>query len=522
MNLIDSTIELFAPRTAMRRRAARLQLDALRAYDAASQSRRTRNWNPQGTDADSEIVLGGPRLRNRSRDLVRNNPHAAKGLSVLADNLVGPGIIPRAKTGNPKRDKEINLLWKLWTGVSDPSGRMNFYGQQYLAAREMVEGGDVLGMRLQAKKVAPPPGAKPEDVPVALRISLLEADYLDDTKQSTGGKIISGGVEFDKNSRRTGYWLYETHPGSSATSGGSTTSKKHNAEDILHLFEPQRQQSRGAPWFSPVIIPLRDLDEYEQAEIVRKKLEACVVAIVTNPDEDTLNPGINTSSGVVDASGNPVERFEPGMVAYARGGKDIKFNNPSVTAGHETYVRSKLRAIAAGMRIPYELLSNDLSEVNFSSSRIGILEFRRFVTSMQWNVIIPMFCQPVWDWFIEQCRLEGLIKDNELVKVEWSPPRFDQISPIDDVRADILTVRAGFRSHPSVMASYGYDPDETLTEADEWNVKVDATVSGVVFDTDPRKVTNQGIFQIEVDDTTEEKPIGKTPAKKPAAKPAGK
>lgn len=520
VNIIDATIELVAPRLAKKRLAARLQMDALRSYDGASQGRRFRNWNPQATDADAEIVLGGPRLRSRSRDLIRNNPHAAKGVTVLADNIVGEGIVPRAVTDSPDKNKEINALWEKWVRVADVSGAINFYSQQYLACREVVEGGDVLARRRVGPKMVLPPGMKPEDMPPNLRIQLLEADYLDDTKQSTGGRTVVAGVEFDRQSRRTGYWLYENHPGSGSTTGSSTTSKRVNAADIAHLYEPQRTQARGAPWFAPVITALRDLDEYEQAEIVRKKIEACVVAIVTNPDEDEINPGLNTVAGVVDASGNPVERFEPGMIGYARGGKQVTFNSPSVTAGHETYVRSKLRAVAAGMRIPYELLSNDLSEVNFSSSRIGILEFRRFVRSFQWNYFIPMFCQPVWEWFIDQCKMEGLIDENEIVGVEWSPPRFDQISPIDDVRADILAVRAGFRSQPDVVASYGRNPELVLAEQDEFNTKLDTTASGMVLDTDPRKTTLQGMFQMEAQEGDGQSD-GNEP-EKPAAKAAGK
>lgn len=523
MNLIDSTIELFAPRAAKRRLAARMQMDALRAYDGASQGRRVRGWNAPATDADAEIVLGGPRLRARSRDLVRNNAHAARGVAVLADNIVGEGIIPRANTGSPEKDKKINELWEKWVKVSDVSGQINFYGQQYLACRETIEGGDILARRRLATKQQIPAGTKPEDVPLSLRIQLLEADFLDDTKQSEGNKIIVSGVEFNKQSQRVGYWLYEQHPGSASNTGGSTQSKKVPAEDIAHLYEPQRTQARGVPWFSPVIIALRDLDEYEQAELVRKKIEACVVAIVTNPDDDTVNPGINTQAGVVDAAGKPIERFEPGLIAYSRGGKDIKFNNPSVTAGHETYVRSKLRGISAGMRIPYELLTNDLSEVNFSSSRVGILEFRRFIRSFQWNYFIPMFCQPVWDWFIFQAKLEGHIQENEVIGVKWSPPRFDQISPIDDVRADIMTVRAGFRSAPAIIASYGDDPDTVLREQDEWNVKVDATASSIVTDADPRNTTLQGIFQIEEEAGGETKEGKQNGAKaSSAAKPGTK
>jgi capsid protein len=73
-----------------------------------------------------------------------------------------------------------------------------------------------------------------------------------------------------------------------------------------------------------VIRSLRDLDDYEVAELVRKKTEACVTAIVFGDDES--QQGIAPT--VVDADGNRVEQFEPGLIAYARGGKDIRFNQP--------------------------------------------------------------------------------------------------------------------------------------------------------------------------------------------------
>jgi capsid protein len=69
------------------------------------------------------------------------------------------------------------------------------------------------------------------------------------------------------------------------------------------------------------------------------------------------------------------------MFAYARGGKDIKFNAPATVGGYAEYKKAMLRTAAAGLRLPYELLSGDLSDVNFSSIRAGIVEFRRFVSA---------------------------------------------------------------------------------------------------------------------------------------------
>lgn len=54
-----------------------------------------------------------------------------------------------------------------------------------------------------------------------------------------------------------------------------------------------------------MIRSLRDLDDYEVAELVRKKTEACVTAIVFGDDE--VLQGIAPS--VVDADGNRVERL---------------------------------------------------------------------------------------------------------------------------------------------------------------------------------------------------------------------
>jgi capsid protein len=54
----------------------------------------------------------------------------------------------------------------------------------------------------------------------------------------------------------------------------------------MHLFERLRPgQIQGVPWFAPAIVKLRDLDESDDAELVRKKIEACFAAFVTGDEE---------------------------------------------------------------------------------------------------------------------------------------------------------------------------------------------------------------------------------------------
>ncbi len=211
------------------------------------------------------------------------------------------------------------------------------------------------------------------------------------------------------------------------------------ADRVAHLFERQRVQSRGVPWGTPAMAALRDVDDWQRAELVRKKTEACLVGIVFGDDETQQS----IAPVVQDADGNRIEQFEPGLIAYARGGKDIKFNQPASTAGVYEWHRVQLHIIAAGWRVPYELMTGDLSQVNFSSSRVGLNEFRRMVEAMQWQMIIPMFCQPIWQWFCDAAFAAGLIPTAD-VPVEWAPPKFDSVNPLQDATTDLLETRAGF------------------------------------------------------------------------------
>src|SRR5690606_17460671 len=111
------------------------------------------------------------------------------------------------------------------------------------------------------------------------------------------------------------YWLFPDHPGDIGLPlSRQFSSLRVPADGVIHLFKRDRVQQRGVPWGAPVIRPLRDLDDWSNAELVRKKTEACLVGIVTAADD--AEQGIAPS--VTDSDGNIIERFEPGLIAYAR------------------------------------------------------------------------------------------------------------------------------------------------------------------------------------------------------------
>ena len=480
---IDSALALVAPRRAAARYAAKLAIANLRrGYEAGGRTRVTEGWRGSNASADAEIAAAGPVLRDRSRDLVRNNALAAQAVQVLVNNIVGPGIRPRAASGNKALNKRVDALWRSFAGSCDFYGHTDFHGLLNLAVREMVEAGDILAVKITTPGVG-------KSVP--LKIQLREIDHLDTGRvQEVAPGYIDQGIEFDSAGRRTAYWMFADHPGGTGRFlRRRFESERIDATRVAHLFERQRVQSRGVPWGAPAMLALRDLGDWQQAELVRKKTEACLVGIVFGDDETQAS----VAPVVQDSQGNKVEQFEPGLIAYARGGKDIKFNQPASTAGVYEWNRVQMHIVASGFRVPYALMTGDLSQNNFSSSRVGLNEFRRMVEQLQWQTVIPMFCEPIWRWVIEAAQLAGLLPLDAVIPAEWAPPRFEMVNPLQEVQADLLETRAGFASPQQMIAKRGYDPAAVI---EEWAAHAEATDAlGLIFDSDPRKVSKGGNTQ---------------------------
>ena len=494
--LAERALHVVSPQRALRRYQAKVTAANMRrSYEAASKGRGAEGWRATGSSADSEIAAAGATLRARSRDLSRNNPLAAQAVQVLVNNLVGYGIRPRAATPDPEANKRIDALWERWAKTADAHGHTNFEGLLSLAVREMIEGGEVLAVRRRPRR------SGPRDVP--LRIELLEADHLDDARVSFGnhGPRIAQGIEYDQAGRRRAYWLFPDHPGDN-TPGmwRRLESIRVPAEDVAHLFERQRTQNRGVPWGAPAMKALRELGDWQEAELTRKRIEASVAGFVFGDLDDSqrsIAPVVNGPDG------HPVEQFEPGMIAYVEGGKDIKFNQPSAHPGIREWNLVQMHLIAAGYRVPYAMMTGDYSQFNFSSSRAALNEFRRMITAVQWLTIIPMLCERIWGWWVEAAWTAGLIEVED-VPVEWGPPRFESVNPWQDAQTDKLEVRAGFSSLPAKVADRGYNYRDVLEEQAQANALADEL--GLTLDSDPRATTESGQGQTGGDRDTEGSP----------------
>ena len=491
---IDDFIGVFSPHSALKRKSARMAMDVmLRGYEGAKTGRRIDDWVTTNASANTEIYGAGSLLRNRARDLVRNNCYASKALDIFTSNAIGTGITPQANTGSDRLNKQIMAAWEEWSAVCDSDGDVDFYGMQALIARAIFESGECF-VRFRDRTSG-------SGMRIPMQLQVLEADFLDTSRNfiSTGENYIKQGVEFDAEGRRAAFWMWPQHPGETNPIRFAMQSVRVPADQVLQIFRKLRPgQFRGVSAFSPAMVRMRDLDGYDDAELWRKKIEACFAAfVVQNSGADgpivgnVLTRSTTTGSG---ASTPPqkVEEFRPGMIEYLQPGEDIRFGNPSSDGNYESYERVQLHAIAAGLGITYEQLTGDLSQVNYSSLRAGLLEFRRLIETLRWQVFVPRFCNPVWRRFIDRAYISGMISKQDY-RVSWTPPKFEMIDPLKDAQADTLMMRNGTLTLEEAIASHGYDPKKQLQKIAETNQQLD--LLGLILDSDPRQTAKSGVVQ---------------------------
>jgi lambda family phage portal protein len=473
MNLLDKLIGALDPDAGLRRHRSRELLK--RAYEGASPKD---GWRPRraGASPNTDHHADAGTLRTRARSLVQNVPYVARGLSSLVANVVGTGFIPRSM-GN--EGETIDALWEQWAKEADADGRLDVYGMMAAAYRAMEQDGEVL-VRLRARRTE-------DGLQVPLQLQLLEIDWLDSSKSGTlGGNTIVNGIEYGPLGKVVAYWLFDEHPGEMASPRrGRAASSPVSADRIIHLFNPERPgQGRGFTRLAPVIAHIRDLHLYDDAEMQRKNLETRF-SVVTSADLSELapfSPEDTRSQSEIKSSGDLGTIGSGNIIQLPPGHDKPTVVAPTAAPGFVEYMKFKLHLIAGGMGITYEMLTGDVSEVNFSSARVAMLEFRRSAEQLQWLTVIPRLCEPIWRAFVDAAVLAGKI-DRADYRCDWSTPKWDYVNPVQDVASDLDEISGGLASISEKLRRRGYKPDQVFAEikADYERLLKDGTLDFLVM-----------------------------------------
>jgi len=474
------------------------------AYEGAATGRRMSTWGTAAIGPNASLYSSIRNLRSRSRELIRNNPLVDGGVDSDVANIIGSGINPRWQLEYPGLKKIIQQLWDDWTVEADYYETSDFYGLQSLGVRALIDAGEFFA-RLIPRRTG-------DYNFVPLQLQLLEADHLDETfnsiEPSTGNEIRMG-IEIDPSGKRLAYHIFREHPGEYFLTTGlrATERVRIPADQILHVFRPLRiGQMRGRPWLSSIIVKLHELDQYEDAELVRKKTAAMFGGFIID-NQATVNAGaLIGRMGVQDSNQNDIVAIEPGTFPVLPPGKDVAFSQPvDVGVTYEVWIKQQLREIAQGMGITYEQLTGDLRDVNYSSIRAGLLEFRRRCMMLQYNTVIFQFCRPVAKAWMDAAVYSGALsiltdyarEKRRYLRIKWRPDGWPWVDPVKDQLAEQMAVRNGFKSRARVVAERGDDVETVDREIAEDNARSDKL--GLVFDSDPRNTAASGAIQKAAD-----------------------
>ena len=171
MNIFQRTLAALFPRSFGKMR---------RGYQGAVVTRLNSDWLSSQLSPDAEVRNSLRKLRDRSRELIRNNPYAKQVKRTTQLNIVGTGmkfqsLVTQQRGGkrDERKNKEIEEKWAKWTKAynCDCAGRHSFHQFEWLMAGALPESGEAL-----FRIVRQPFGDS--RVPMALQI--IESDVLDE------------------------------------------------------------------------------------------------------------------------------------------------------------------------------------------------------------------------------------------------------------------------------------------------------------------------------------------------------
>lgn len=488
---IDRFVNWLSPQRGIRRTGARLMLSALskgeykeRAFEGISKSRLRHDWTNVTSDSDSANVSSLSNLRNVIREISQNTGIISGPLKRITNYVIGTGLRPQAKA-RYDTENQINLnpgkiitedvankfnyqaerAWRNWIDKADAQLRMNFYELQALAFRAMFADGEVLAVARSSEKYG-------RMIPLCFEI--IEIDRLETPQPEMSNPKIRNGIEFDEEGVPIRYYVLKHHPGANYYLAIKTTDieqidafQQNGQRKVFHLYNILRPgQSRGLPCLAAALEDLQDRKRYREAEIVAARVNACLAAFVKSPGAYTELLGKNTNS-----ESQRLDEFEPGMIKYLMPGEEINVFSPTRPNRELTaFLKQFDREIANAADFPYEILTGDFGELNYSNARTILILANIAIRAFQ-QYLIDHFCYPAWELFITDCLVKGIIdapgfsdRIKDYCNSQWIPPKRDWIDPQSESEAAKTDLETSVTTLSDIIMAKGGDWEEHLEQ----------------------------------------------------------
>lgn len=424
----------------------------VRQYAAAKAGRLVHGWMPAEATVNDEIRTSSAAVRSRIRQLVRDFGPLSRAVDILETLVVGPdGYSWQSKH---ERRVELEAAVRRWSEQADASGQLHFCELQALAERQICECGEYLFLKIRDRKAWAP-----------FQLLALEPDRLT-SPTLTGSTLIDQGVEYEALTGRP--VAYHIDHGEYRRD-----IRRVLAADIMHGYHWLRPgQLRGISPFASGVLLAGDLAQYVDAEIDGAKMAAKYLAMVETPDTAGFQAmrGVGSEAGP-DGQQQRIEELENAVIEYLNPGEKITLAaNPRPGSGFEPFVRFTLRMLSITTGVPYDILSGDYSQSNYSSSRLARNDFGSLIKSRQRRRVRHL-CQPAlaeaMDAMVMSDRivLPGYWRDPWLwLDGRWTVPGLQPIDPLKESKAQRDQIDATLCSEIETAAERGRDYEEVLDE----------------------------------------------------------
>jgi lambda family phage portal protein len=237
------------------------------------------------------------------------------------------------------------------------------------------------------------------------------------------------------------------------------------------------------PWFAPVLFVAKMAGGMEDAAITAGRIGASSSAVITfDPEKAAGATSITASPGQTTIP----QDFEPGRfwrLGPGEGLTQLPCEYPSEAYG--PFIQNMRRSQSMGLNVAYSQLTGDLSSVNFSSIRAGILTERDSWRQIQHWLITHMHRRVFRAWALEAA-VNGVISASDakaaIAAQTWKPRGWRWVQPVDEVNANSMAVDQLFTTRSEIAAEQGLDFEDIVArqvEEEKMIVAAGLTVPGV-------------------------------------------
>ena len=477
-------------------------------YDAADMfSDHMAGWLPYLTSADGALNSYRDTIVARTRDIVKNDGWASGTITRILDNAVGANFRPISKpdfkalasySGLAAFDEHWAYDFAQWLDASyrawalgrgrwaDVSRNLTVPQMFRLAFRHKLVDGDALGLlRWMPERI------RPGRAQYATALQLIDPDRLSNPQISFDQRYLRGGVEIDDDGVAIAYHIRRGHQNDIWAAGDSMTWDRIERETewgrpiIVHDYEHDQASTHrgGAGILTPVLHRLRMLFDYDVAELDSSLLNAIFSAYIESPFDQEFVDG--AFGGDEKLNAYQAERAEyhklnritiPGtgasMTKLFPGEKMGQVQAARPNPNFASFEAAVLRNVASAAGVSAQQVSNNWSDVNYSSHQGALQEFFKTLGRRR-DEFSEGFCQPVREAFVEEAMEmdepplpagapEFMECAAAYARANWIGPPRGWTNPIDEVKGAVLGMDAALMDYDQLCAEQGLDADDMI------------------------------------------------------------